>query len=143
MAYLMVMMQAFFLFLCFLLLEECSCNEANVAAKMLDDANSQRKRKKTRAQKQWRIVAVAALCPLGFWMDGGFGILELAAGNYISAGSMLLWLLPAFLPLGFWDAGFLESWNYEAGKYVSAGARTCGCSGSKNQFKRFQSYKIH
>jgi hypothetical protein len=32
----MVMMQAFFLFLCFLLLEESSCNEANVAAKMLD-----------------------------------------------------------------------------------------------------------
>jgi hypothetical protein len=72
-------------------------------------------------------------------MDGGFGILELAAGNYISAGAMLLWLLPAFLPLGFWDAGFLESWNYETGKYVSAGC----FSGSQNQFKRFQSYKIH
>jgi len=144
MAYLMVMMQAFFLFLCFLLLEKPSCNEANVAAKMLDTANSQRKKKKhAHRQKQWRIVAVAALCPLGFWMDGGFGILELAAGNYISAGAMLLWLLPAFLPFGFWDAGFLESWNYEAGKYVSAGARTCCCSGSKNQFKRFQSHKIH
>jgi hypothetical protein len=46
MAYLMVTMQAFFLFLCFLLLEECCCNEANVEAKMLDDANSQRKKKK-------------------------------------------------------------------------------------------------
>jgi hypothetical protein len=46
MAYLMVTMQAFFLFLCFLLLEEYSCNDANVAAKMLDDANSQRKKKK-------------------------------------------------------------------------------------------------
>jgi hypothetical protein len=36
MAYLMVMMQAFFLFLYFLLLEESSCNEANVAARILD-----------------------------------------------------------------------------------------------------------
>jgi hypothetical protein len=39
-------------------------------------------------------------------LDGGFGILEFAAGNYISAGSMLLWMIPAFLPLGFWTRDF-------------------------------------
>jgi len=41
-------------------------------------------------------------------LDGGFGILEFAAGNEISAGSILLWMLPAFLPLGFWTRDF---WN--------------------------------
>jgi hypothetical protein len=79
MAYLMVMMQAFFLFLCFLLLEESSCNEANVAAKMLDAqlyCNSQRKKKK-HAQRN-----CCCCCALFFRvLDGGFGILEFAAGN--------------------------------------------------------------
>jgi hypothetical protein len=69
------MMQAFSLFLCFLLLEESSSNEANVAAKMLDAhaaAKLATQEIKTRAEKQRRIVAVAALSPLGFWT----GVLE-------------------------------------------------------------------
>jgi hypothetical protein len=73
---------------------------------MLDAANSQRKKKNTRRETVENRCCCCALSVRV--LDGGFGILELAAGNYISAESMLLWLLPAFLPLGFWDAGF---WN--------------------------------
>jgi hypothetical protein len=72
MAYLMVMMQDFFLFLCFLLLEESSCNEANVAAIMLDAQAAAKLATQERKHAQRRIVGVAALSPLGFWT----GVLE-------------------------------------------------------------------
>jgi hypothetical protein len=72
MAYLMVMMQAFFLFLSFLLLEESSCNEANVAAKMFDAHTAPKLATQEKKHAQRRIVAVAALSPLGFWT----GVLE-------------------------------------------------------------------
>ncbi len=93
-------------------------------------ANSQRKKKKYARRETVKNRCCCCAFSVRV-LDGGFGILEFAAGNYISAGSMLLWMLPPFLPLGFWTRGFLESWNHEAGKYVSAGSLACYCSGSK------------